>query len=312
VPPVRLPALAGLLGLALLVLPACSAGGGGGAAVSEGDPDKCPAKVVDVVVSVSQWSDMVRRLGGDCANVTTIAASAAVDPHDFEPGTSDLAAFSAADLVVVNGAHYDDWAAHAVAALDHRPPVVSAAEVAGVSAPGSDPHLWADPAIVPEMATAVTQQLATVAGNGDGYFDQQHSAWTDAAQKYLDAVAQLRAVAAGRTYVATEAVFNRTADAVGLTDVTPAGYRRSASNESDPAPGDLAAFEAALADGSADVLIYNTQTSGNVPERLRTAAERAGVPVVDVTESPPDAAGSFVAWQDAQVQRLADALNGTP
>ena len=73
----------------------------------------------------------------------------------------------------------------------------------------------------------------------------------------------------------------------------PTGYRRASSNDSDPAPGDLTAFEAALADGCVDVLVYNTQTSGSVPEQLRGAAERAGVPVVEVTESPTDA-GRFL------------------
>jgi zinc/manganese transport system substrate-binding protein len=307
-PPVRT-ALTGILtGMALVTLPACSAGHDDGTAVSEGDPDACPTAVVDVVVSVSQWSDLVRTVGGDCVNVTTIVASAAVDPHDFEPGTADLAAFSAADLVVVNGAHYDEWATDAVAVQDSDPAVVSAAEVAGMTDDGGDPHLWSDPAIVQDMAAAVTAALVDVSGDTSGYFAEQHKTWTAEAQEYLAAVAELRTTATGRTYVATEGVADRLAAAVGLTDVTPAGYRRSASNDSEPAPGDLAAFEAALADGSADLLIYNSQTSGSVPERLRQAAEDAGVPVVEVTESPEDASGSFVAWQDEQLQGLRDAL----
>ena len=101
------------------------------------------------------------------------------------------------------------------------------------------------------------------------------------------------------------------ATAVGLTDVTPEGYRRSTSNGSDPAPGDLSDFEAKLADGSVDVLVYNSQTAGKVPEQLRAAAEKARVPVVEVTESPPDANGSFVAWQLGQLQALSDALDRT-
>ena len=311
-PQVRRSASAALTVLALLTLPACSSGAGGGRAVSEGDPNACPAEVVDVVVSVSQWSDLVRELGGDCVNVTTIVASAAMDPHDFEAGTADLAAFSAADLVVVNGAHYDEWAGDAVAALDPRPAVVSAAEVAGVPAEGSDPHLWSDPAIVPEMASAVTDRLVDLAGDATAYFQRQQAAWTEKTRRYVDAVAGLRTIAAGRTYVATESVFDRMAHAVGLEDVTPAGYRRSASNDSEPAPGDLAAFETALADGSADVLIYNSQTSGSVPDRLRKAAQQSGVPVVEVTESPEDASGSFLAWQVSQLQRLRKALSGTP
>jgi zinc/manganese transport system substrate-binding protein len=102
------------------------------------------------------------------------------------------------------------------------------------------------------------------------------------------------------------------AAALGLVDATPEGYRRSVSNESEPSPGDLTEFERALRDGSIDVLIYNTQTSGSVPEQLRAAAEDAGVPVVDVSESPGDADGSFVAWQLAQLTELSDALGRTP
>jgi zinc/manganese transport system substrate-binding protein len=304
-----MPALTALACLAALGLSACSDSGTGDAAVTEGNADACPTEVVDVVVSVSQWSDVVRVLGGDCVALTTVVASGAVDPHDFEANAADLAAFSGADLVVVNGGHYDEWAADAVATLDPQPAVVSAAEVAGVGE-GSDPHLWADPAIVPEVATAVTEALIETSGE-QAYFDEQQDAWADEARQYLDAVAELGNVATGRTYAATEGVYDRMADAAGLTDLTPAGYRRAASNESDPAPGDLAAFEAALADGSADVLLYNSQTSGSVPERLRAVAEEAGVPVVEVTESPEDAGGSFVEWQYGQVQQLRDALSGT-
>jgi zinc/manganese transport system substrate-binding protein len=98
---------------------------------------------------------------------------------------------------------------------------------------------------------------------------------------------------------------------LGLEDVTPVGYRRAAGNESEPAPGDLTAFEAALADGAVDVLIYNAQTRGSIPDQLRAAAEDAGVPVVEVTESPPDDDGSFVTWQLAQLSALSDALSAT-
>jgi zinc/manganese transport system substrate-binding protein len=304
-------ALAALLALGLT---ACSGDGNtdDGAAVSTGDPAACPGKVVDVVVSVAQWGDIVRRLGGDCATVTTVVASGAVDPHDFEPRTADLAAFSGADLVVDNGAGYDTWAADAVATFDPEPAVVSAAEAAGVPDKGADPHLWYDPEAVQRTAAAVTDELSVLSPDAAGYFTERATAWQEELRPYLDAVASLRSVAAGRSYAATETVFDRMAAAVGLVDATPEGYRRAASNESDPAPGDLAAFEAGLRNGFANVLIYNTQTSGNVPEQLRAAAEGARVPVVEVTESPPDIDGSFVAWQVAQLSQLSDALSATP
>ena len=304
---VRITAVA-LTGLALA---ACTGGSDGDAAVATGNPDACPGDVVDVVVSVGQWGDIARRVGGDCATVTTIVASGSVDPHDFEPGTSDLAAFSNAGLVLLNGAGYDTWAADAVATVDPEPVVVSAAEIAGATT-GQDPHLWYDPETVHAMAGVLADELAAVSPDAAGYFEERAATWQQDLRRYTDAVVALSSLAAGHTYAATEPVFDRMAAAIGLADVTPEGYRRASSNDSDPAPGDLTAFEDALANGSVDVLIYNTQTSGSVPEQVRAAAEKAGVPVVEVSESPRDANGSFVAWQVAQLTELSDALGTTP
>lgn len=302
---------AALAALVALTLSACAAGSSAGsAAVSQGDPDACPGQVVDVVVSVGQWGDLVRSLGGACATVTTVVSSAAVDPHDFEPGTAALAAFSDADLVVLNGAGYDHWAQDAVATVDPHPSVVSAATVSGAPEQGADPHLWYSPEAVQEMSTAVSQALADLAGaDASEYLAQQAAAWAEERTPYEEAIASVSAVAAGHTFAATEPVFDRMAAAVGLTDATPPGYRRASSNDSDPAPGDLTAFESALSDGSIDVLVYNTQTSGTVPEQLRGAAERAGVPVVEVSESPTDPDGSFVSWQVGQLTELSKALS---
>ena len=72
----------------------------------------CPAPVVDVVVSVDQWGEIVSELGGSCARVTTVLAGSSVDPHDYEPSPADAAKFEGAQLVVINGGHYDEWAAN--------------------------------------------------------------------------------------------------------------------------------------------------------------------------------------------------------
>ena len=51
------------------------------------------------------------------------------------------------------------------------------------------------------------------------------------------------------------------------------------SNEGEPTPGDLAAFEA-VADRrrEVDVLVHDMRADGGVPERLGPPAEAAGVP----------------------------------
>ena len=98
------------------------------------------------------------------------------------------------------------------------------------------------------------------------------------------------------------------AGALGLTNRTPEGYQVAAANETEPSPADLDAFLRLLGDKGVDVLIYNTQTEGSVPQQLRAAAESAGIPVVDVTETVAPGADSFEAWQVQQLTALAEAL----
>jgi zinc/manganese transport system substrate-binding protein len=294
----------------LAALAGCS-DGDAGPVTATGDPSNCPGEVVDVVVSVAQWGSIVDQLGGDCTNVTTVLGSGGGDPHDHEASTGDIAAFAHAELVVYNGADYDPWAADAVAGVSPRPAVLEVAELAGVAS-GQDPHLWYEPELVPRFADAVTEELTALSADAAPYLQQQRQLFTTELQPYVEALARLRELSPGRTYAATEPVFDRTARAVGLADGTPEGYRDAVGNEGEPAPGDLAEFVTALADGRIDVLVYNSQTAGSLPEQVRTAAEDAGVPVVEVTESAPDDEGSFVEWQVDQLEQLSDALAENP
>jgi zinc/manganese transport system substrate-binding protein len=267
----------------------------------------CPTAPVDVVVSVDQWGDIVSELGGACANVKTILASSSVDPHDYEPSPADAASFAGAKLVVVNGADYDAWASKLAASSAAAAPVVSASEVTK-TADGGNPHLWYSPSAVTAVADAVTAELSKLDPQAAGYFGDRRAALTTTLKPYDDLINKIKAGASGKTYAATEGIFDYQAEAMGLVDKTPEGYQRASANESDPSPADIAAFTSVLADKQVDVLIYNTQTEGSIPEQIRTAAEQAGVPVVDVTETVPPGQTSFEAWQDGQLTALAKAL----
>ena len=196
--------------LAVVGLSACSGddGSGAGARVAEGNPAACPGDVVDVVVSVSQWGGIVEELGGDCATVTTVVASAGIDPHDFEPNVADIAAFSDAQLVVVNGSGYDNWAITAAANVDEPPVIIRAAEVAGLEVPedehggheaepsgedvgehaghgGVDPHLWYEPDAVAAVSASVSEWLIATSPDAADYFAERRTAWTTRAGRVL-------------------------------------------------------------------------------------------------------------------------------
>jgi zinc/manganese transport system substrate-binding protein len=298
-------------------LASCSSGGNQPSAStstsSTAQAGGCPAAPVDVVVSVDQWGDIVSQLGGSCAQVKTLLASSSVDPHDYEPSPSDAATFQGAQLVVINGAHYDEWASKLAAGSAPNAPVISAADIGGETGTGGDhgdvnPHVWYNPATVTAVADAVTAELSKLAPQAADYFAQQRSAFTASMKPYTDEINAIKAGASGKTYAATESVFDYMAAAVGLQNKTPEGYQAAASNGADPSPADLDAFIKLLSAKGVDVLIYNTQTEGSVPEQIRSAAESAGIPVVNVTETVAPGAKSFEAWQVDQLTSLAKAL----
>ena len=182
--------------------------------------------------------------------------NSSVDPHDYEPTTGDIATFTNAQLVVVNGADYDPWAEKAIATLPNQPTLVSAAQVNNI-AEGANPHLWYGPDYVQATADVVTAAFKTLAPGAASYFDQRKAAWQKSMTPYFDEIAAIKAGAAGKSYGATEGIFDYMADALGLVNVTPQGYQNAAAAESDPAPGDVFAFNQALSDKKMDVLIYN-------------------------------------------------------
>ncbi|KUH80016.1 MULTISPECIES: zinc ABC transporter substrate-binding protein [unclassified Mycobacterium] len=309
--------LASLVLTAPFGLAAC--GGAGDSRPNAADTTgACPGTPVDVVVSVDQWGDIVSELGGDCARVTTVLASSAVDPHDYEPAPSDAAKFEGAQLVVLNGGHYDEWAAKLAASAAPEAPVVDALAVGGAAHEHEgeshdhdhdvNPHAWYNPATVTAVADAVSARLRELSAGAAGYFDERRTAFREALKPYDELIDSIRAGASGKSYAATETVFDDMGAALGLVNRTPRGYQVASANDSEPSPADLDAFLQLLADRGVDVLIYNVQTEGAVPQQLRAAAEQAGVPVVDITETVPPDTDSFQSWQVNQLTELGEAL----
>jgi hypothetical protein len=139
----------------------------------------CPTTPVEVVVSVDQWGGIVSELGGACAKVTTLLASSSVDPHDYEPSPADAVKFSGAQLVVVNGGHYDEWATKLAAGSAPAAPIVDAVQVSGLDQNGTNSHTWYSPTAVTQVADAVTAQLSKLAAG----FGWRSGWWPNAAPR---------------------------------------------------------------------------------------------------------------------------------
>jgi zinc/manganese transport system substrate-binding protein len=96
-------------------------------------------------------------------------------------------------------------------------------------------------------------------------------------------------------------------EALGLT-MRNQRFQLAMMNDTEPSARDVAAFEKDLREHKVKVLIYNSQVSEKLTERLRDVASKAKVPVVGVTETmPPNV--SFQDWVLGELDALDKALS---
>lgn len=270
---------------------------------------------LSVVVSVNQWSSVVKAIAGDNADVQTILSSPSVDAHDFEPQAQDVSRISSAQLVVLNGAGYDTWAKNAAQTGNAK--LVSAAQENGTQ-DGDNPHLWFSAQARRALASGVYKQLVKLDGKHKADYSSRYNAWLKKEKKVEEEITAIRdnlektsTTSEGLTYAATESVADYLAHDLGLTDRTPRGYAQAVQNESEPAPSDLHAFETLLTSKKADVLVVNKQELDSTAKQVLAAAKKAGVPTVELTETRPEKYATTLEWMSALVSDFQKALSST-
>ncbi|WP_186363904.1 MULTISPECIES: metal ABC transporter solute-binding protein, Zn/Mn family [Bifidobacterium] len=253
------------------------------------------------MTSINQWQSLAVDLGGDQARVDTILSNTSTDAHDYEPTTADIARISRADLVIVNGAGIDDWAAKAAETGQAR--LVDISKASGHKA-GDNPHLWFSSQSRRAAAKAVHEAYRQLRPGRGTDFDKAYQDWQGRQARLDDLIAKARKQTQGRHYAATESAAYYLCHDLGMEDLTPEGYLRAAANESEPSPEDLVAFRHLLASSQLDMLVLNTQEVNRTSKDLAIEARKAHVPVFEVSEQRPDKYRNLEDWISALVQQV--------
>ena len=263
-----------------------------------------------VVASTDVWGSIAQSVAGDHAKVTSIITNASADPHSFEASPSDAAAISDATLVVYNGGGYDHWVDDVLA--DH--PGVASVDAysllngAALGEPNpANEHVFYDLGTAKSVATTIADRLA----HDDPAHAADYRANAATFNRSADAIEQtekaIRTTHPGAAVVATEPVAHYLLVAAGLTDKTPAGFSSAVEQDADPAPVDVAAMLDLINDRQVAAVVFNEQTVTAVTKQVQAAAQSAGVPTVEVTETLPDGS-DYLSWQRDAADRLANAL----
>ncbi|TVR87081.1 MAG: hypothetical protein EA411_08825 [Saprospirales bacterium] len=129
-------------------------------------------KEIVVLATSTIIADIASQLAGDYAKITSLVPRGQ-DPHNFDPGPSDLVKISNADLILLNGMQLETWLVSLIrrsgrqAAIDTVTrgidPIYTGQYEASI-----DPHAWLDPVLgktyVKNIAASLKEQLPGRAG----------------------------------------------------------------------------------------------------------------------------------------------------
>jgi len=305
--------------LAALLLSSCAGTAGANSQSASG--------AIEVVTSTNVYGDIVKTVGGDKVNVNAIITKTSQDPHSYEASAQDKLVISKAKLVVENGGGYDEFL-HKIAdetKIGHEN-MISAVDISGLAPEGEthseeahseeghthnhggfNEHVWYSLDTMGKLADAVAGKLGSLdpasASTFQGNADAFKTKLTGLTAK-LDAV---KAVDAHAPVAITEPVPLYLLEAAGLENKTPEAYSAAVEEGTDVPPAVMKETTDLLSAGSVRFLAYNEQTAGPQTESVKRAAEAAGVPVLDFTETLPEGK-DYIQWMTDNVESVSTTL----
>ncbi len=286
---------------------------------------------LQVVASTNVYGDIASAIGGDLVNVTSIITGANQDPHSYEASARDQLAIAEADLVILNGGGYDTFMETLVDASGTTAPVITAVDVSGLLEDGADDdhaeedsaeeedhdghdhiegfneHVWYDFHAMEDVAEEIADQLSALDSANAAAFEANADAFTAEIEALEARADELHTTLEGQGAAMTEPVPGYLLAAVGLDNLTPEAFTEAIEEGADVPPLALQETLDLFTGPSVVVLAYNSQTASPETERVREAAETAGVPVLDFTETLPDGQ-TYVSWMTANLDSIAAAL----
>ncbi len=263
---------------------------------------QAPFSPIPIVAAQRVYGNVIEQLGGNHVHVVNLATQLNQDPHLLTITPKVGRELAAARLVAYNGAAYDAWLLPLLSASDapNRKEIAVAALIGKRS--GDNPHIWYLPEALRAFAHAVHAFLIQADPNYVAEYDARLQHFLNALASIETEIASLRKRYEGVPITATEPVFDYMAQALGL-EMRQQAFQRAVMMETQPSAKDILSFQNDLQEHRVQLLIYNTQTTGDMTRHMLALARKSGIPVLSITETLPDAL-SYQDWILGQLHAL--------
>lgn len=261
--------------------------------VSEDNP-------LNVVATTSMIADLMETIGGENVSVEGLMGPG-VDPHDYQPSTSDVNAMSEADIVAYNGLMLEERFVEVFEQLDERGIftiiMADALNEGELLDPEEDeenleydPHIWFSVSHWETITTYVADQLSVKDPDNEDYYQEN-------AEAYLVELGELRTYIEerieevpeqSRYLVTAHDAFQYFGEEFNFEVVGLQGL----NTQTEAGTGDISQLADFLVDNEINAVFVESSVSPRNIEALIEAAGSRGHEVVNAGELYSDALGS--------------------
>jgi zinc/manganese transport system substrate-binding protein len=265
--------------------------------------------VINAIGVENEYADVTSQIGGKYVAVSAIETDPNTDPHSFEVSPKIATQIAAADLIIVNGIGYDDWAIKMIAASPSATrKVINVQSLRGLPDDTPNPHLWYDPATMPAVAKALVADLSALQPAHAAYFQANADIFDASLKPWFAAIASFKTAYPDTPVAVTEPVGDYMLAAAGTSMATPFSLQAAIMNGTDPSPQDVATQNALFTGHMVKVFVYNQQVTDPLTESFLGLAHANNIPVVGVYETMPAPGYTYQSWMLAEVAALRKAV----
>jgi zinc/manganese transport system substrate-binding protein len=285
----------------------CGRSGGGAATGPAGTAGKAK---IEVVAAENFWGSIAAQLAGTRANVRSIIVNPNADPHSYEPTAADARTLAGANMVIVNGIGYDNWASQLLGASPQSGrAVLNVGDLLGVR-DGANQHRWYYPRDVFAVVKQIVADYDRLDPGGASYFAKQRQRFESVAMaRYNELRKSIRARYAGVPVGYSESIFEGLGEDLGLRLLTPRSYAEAIAEGTDVTAKDKETVDDQARRRQIKVWVFNSQNVTPDVERVSQIARQQQIPVATVTETLSPSSYSFEQWQVMELEGLQRALH---
>lgn len=282
---------------------------------------------VTIVTTTSFLTDLVENIGGEQVSVTGLMGPG-VDPHDYQPSTSDIVAMGEADVVIYNGLALEERFAEVFQQLGERD-VLTLVAADGLDETSVlldseeeddpqavDPHIW----FSVERWKRVTEYIADALSafdpdNAEAYVENAtaYQNELDELTEYIEA--RVNEVPESSRYLVTaHDAFQYFGEEFGFEVVGLQGL----NTRTEAGTGDISQMATFIVENNIGAVFVESSVSPRSIEALVEATnnrghelKNAGELYSDALGSPADDADTYISMYRSNIDTIVDALNGT-